>query len=45
MRCLYNNSTSQYIALAYGNEKAVGDAIKESGIPHEEFFIATKLRI
>jgi len=32
MRCLYNNSTSQYIALAYGNEKAVGDLWqRESG--------------
>ncbi|MCZ2337016.1 MAG: aldo/keto reductase [Chitinophagales bacterium] len=30
-------------AQAYGNEKAVGDAIKESGIPREELFITTKL--
>lgn len=27
------------------NEKAVGDAIKESGIPREEIFITTKLWI
>ena len=32
-------------AQAYGNEKAVGDAIKESGIPREEVFITTKLWI
>lgn len=32
-------------AQAYGNEKAVGDAIKESGIPREEIFITTKLWI
>lgn len=30
-------------AHVYGNEKAVGDAIKESGIPREELFITTKL--
>lgn len=32
-------------AQAYGNEKAVGDAIKESGVPREELFITTKLWI
>lgn len=32
-------------AQAYQNEKAVGDAIKESGIPREEIFITTKLWI
>ena len=32
-------------AQAYGNEKAVGDAIKESGIPREDLFITTKLWI
>ena len=32
-------------AQAYGNEKAVGDAIKESGIPREEIFVTTKLWI
>lgn len=32
-------------AQAYQNEKAVGDAIKESGIPREELFITTKLWI
>ena len=30
-------------AQAYGNEKAVGDAIKESGIAREEIFITTKV--
>lgn len=32
-------------AQVYGNEKAVGDAIKESGIPRKELFITTKLWI
>lgn len=32
-------------AQAYLNEKAVGDAIEESGIPREEIFITTKLWI
>ncbi len=31
-------------AAAYGNEKAVGKAIKDSGIPREEIFLTTKLR-
>lgn len=30
-------------ATAYGNEKEVGQAIKESGLPREELFITTKL--
>ncbi|WP_405015125.1 aldo/keto reductase [Kitasatospora sp. NBC_01539] len=30
-------------AAAYGNEKAVGHAIKNSGIPREELFVTTKL--
>jgi len=30
-------------AAAYGNEEAVGNAIKNSGIPREELFITTKL--
>ncbi len=32
-------------AAAYGNEEAVGRAIKKSGIPREELFITTKLWI
>ena len=32
-------------AAAYGNEEAVGRAIRRSGIPREELFITTKLRI
>ncbi|MCD7972204.1 MAG: aldo/keto reductase [Candidatus Azobacteroides sp.] len=32
-------------AAVYGNEEAVGAAIKESGIPREELFITTKLWI
>jgi alcohol dehydrogenase (NADP+) len=30
-------------AAAYGNEKEVGDAIKESGLPRSEIFVTTKL--
>ena len=30
-------------AAAYGNERAVGDAIKTCGVPREELFITTKL--
>ncbi|KAK2809521.1 hypothetical protein FQN50_003789 [Emmonsiellopsis sp. PD_5] len=30
-------------AAAYGNEKEVGEAIRESGIPRNELFITTKL--
>lgn len=30
-------------AKIYGNEKGVGEAIKESGIPREDLFITTKL--
>ncbi|KAF8178541.1 aldo/keto reductase [Mycena galopus ATCC 62051] len=30
-------------ATGYGNEQQVGDAIRESGIPRSEFYIATKL--
>ncbi|KAH0792568.1 aldo/keto reductase [Histomonas meleagridis] len=32
-------------AAVYGNEKAVGKAIKESGIPREEIFIVSKVWI
>lgn len=32
-------------AAAYGNEEAVGKAIKESGVPREELFVTTKLWI
>tara|TARA_B100000900_G_scaffold123763_1_gene104414 strand:- start:36819 stop:37667 length:849 start_codon:yes stop_codon:yes gene_type:complete len=31
-------------ATSYGNENAVGQAIRESGIPRNEIFIVTKLR-
>src|ERR671926_325642 len=30
-------------AAAYGNEEAVGRAIKRAGVPREELFITTKL--
>ena len=32
-------------AASYGNEEAVGRAIKASGIPREELFVTTKLWI
>ena len=32
-------------AAAYGNEEAVGKAIKRSGVPREELFVTTKLWI
>jgi len=32
-------------AQSYGNERAVGNAIKKSGLPREELFITTKLWI
>ena len=30
-------------AQAYGNERAVGEAVRESGIPREEVFITSKI--
>lgn len=30
-------------ARIYGNEKGVGEAIRESGVPREDLFITTKL--
>jgi len=32
-------------AAAYGNEEAVGKAIKKSGVPRQDLFITTKLWI
>jgi 2,5-diketo-D-gluconate reductase A len=32
-------------AAAYGNEEAVGKAIKRSGVPREDLFVTTKLWI
>ncbi len=31
-------------ATAYGNENAVGEAIRHSGVPRDEIFVVTKLR-
>ena len=31
-------------AHGYGNEQAVGKAIRDSGIPREEIFVTTKLK-
>ncbi len=32
-------------AESYGNEEEIGSAIKKSGVPREEFFITTKIKI
>lgn len=32
-------------AASYGNEEAVGNAIKRSGVPREDLFVTTKLWI
>lgn len=42
---LENGYRSIDTAQAYGNEEAVGQAIKDSGIPRDELFITTKLWI
>ncbi|MEZ0537906.1 aldo/keto reductase [Caldicellulosiruptoraceae bacterium PP1] len=46
-RCVYDAIETGYrlidTAAAYGNEEAVGKAIKRSGVPREELFITTKL--
>src|SRR5919107_3888238 len=34
-----------HTAAAYGNEEAVGNAIKRAGVPREELFVTTKLWI
>ena len=30
-------------AYGYGNEQAVGKAVRDSGVPREEIFVTTKL--
>lgn len=40
---LENGYRSIDTAQAYGNEEAVGQAIKDSGIPRDELFITTKV--
>lgn len=42
---LENGYRSIDTAQAYGNEEAVGQAIKDSGIPRDKLFITTKLWI
>lgn len=32
-------------ATAYGNEEAIGDAIRECGIPRDQLFVTTKLQV
>lgn len=48
-QCVYNAIETGYrsidTAAAYGNEEAVGRAIKRSGVPREDLFITTKLWI
>ena len=48
-QCVYDAIEAGYrsidTAAAYGNEEAVGRAIKRSGVPHEDLFITTKLWI
>lgn len=48
-RCVLDALATGYrlidTAAAYGNETAVGNAIKRSGIPREEIFVTTKLWI
>jgi diketogulonate reductase-like aldo/keto reductase len=36
--------TLPFRIAGYGNEEAVGKAIRESGIPREKFFVTTKLK-
>ena len=46
-RCVYDAIRTGYrlidTAASYGNEEAVGKAIKRSGVPREELFVTTKL--
>ena len=46
-QCVLNALKAGYrhidTAFAYGNEKEVGEAIRESGIPREEIFVTTKI--
>ena len=48
-QCVYDAIETGYRAIdtaaAYGNEEAVGRAIKRSGVPREDLFITTKLWI
>jgi len=48
-QCVYDAIEAGYrsidTAAAYGNEEAVGRAIKRSGVPSEDLFITTKLWI
>jgi diketogulonate reductase-like aldo/keto reductase len=43
IQALRNGYTHIDTAVGYGNEKEVGEAIKESGINREKLFITTKL--
>lgn len=38
-----NNGVTMPKAAAYGNEEAVGRAIRRCGVPREKLFITTKL--
>lgn len=43
IQALRNGYTHIDTAVGYGNEKEVGDAIRESGIDRDKLFITTKL--
>ena len=43
MAALRNGYRHIDTAAAYGNEKSIGKAIRDSGIPREEIFVTTKL--
>ena len=43
LNTLYVGYRSVDTAQCYGNERAVGKAIKASGIPRDEAFVTTKL--
>ena len=45
LTAIKNGYRSIDTAQAYGNEEAVGNAIKKCSVPREEFFITTKVWI
>lgn len=48
-RCVFDAIKAGYrlidTAESYGNEKEIGSAIKKSGVPREEIFLTTKIKI
>jgi diketogulonate reductase-like aldo/keto reductase len=45
LTALKNGYRSIDTAWAYGTEKPIGEAIRQSGIPREELFITTKVYV